>query len=74
MSGPATKASHRATTSSRTPGRINRGTVRVEARALVQCPDCGAMTFDSDHPHAPHFRDGVLVDCIGRAIIVRATR
>lgn len=34
---------------------------------LVQCPDCKGWWLGG-WPHAPHWRDGVLVDCSGRAV------
>lgn len=57
--------SHRATTSSRKPGKKNEGTVWVERRGLVQCPDCKLFHTDGIEPgrHAPHWHDGVLVNC-----------
>ncbi len=58
--------SHRATTSSRTPGRVNRGTVWVWATKLVRCPKCGQLRMDLGGPHSPHFNDAnQRVDCIG---------
>jgi hypothetical protein len=62
------KASHRATTSSRMPGRVNRGTVWTEAGRLVTCPDCGAAIPERipTGRHAPRRVEGRLVNCAGK--------
>jgi hypothetical protein len=63
--------SQRSTTSSRPPGRINRGTVWTEARALVRCGDCGGLWMGGE-VHARHWTDKeggkVLVNCIGKEV------
>ena len=60
--------SQRATTSSRTGGKVHRGIVWVQRDALVRCDDCGAM-WSGDGPHAPHHNAaGVLVDCQQRPV------
>lgn len=68
MTGAETVASHRATTSSRTPGKVNAGTVRVLRWEIVPCDDCGAFRFASTAPHASRFVRGVLTDCKGREV------
>lgn len=70
----STIASHRATTSSRTPGRINRGTVRVDAWEIAPCQNCGALRYVSMAPHAPRFVGGALVDCVGTLLTAEAAR
>lgn len=66
-----TIASHRETTSSRTPGRVNRGTVYYAPAVLRVCEDCGAITSEAVMPdeHAPHLArvEGriALVNCRG---------
>lgn len=57
----------RYTTSSRRPGVSIQGTVMVRRGDLVSCPDCGGLWFGGA-VHAPHWRDGVLVDCLGRRV------
>lgn len=66
--GADTVASHRATTSSRTPGKVNRGTIRHAVSQLVACVDCGVLRMGFGGPHAPHFANRVQVDCIGREV------
>lgn len=68
------RPSHRQTTSSRTPGRINHGTVQVRASGFATCPDCGAKCNASvpKGKHAPHLaliegRLG-LVNCVNRVL------
>ncbi|PZR07064.1 MAG: hypothetical protein DI536_28830 [Archangium gephyra] len=60
--------SHRTTSSSRRPGKAIEGTVNYAVRSIVRCPDCGGWRYDSPHPHSPHWRNGVQVDCIGREL------
>lgn len=65
--------SHRATTSSRHPGRVFAGAVSFDLVApLVPCSDCGTWRRDTGGPHSPRWSqvDGehVLVDCAGRRI------
>lgn len=62
---PDLVASPRSTTSSRTPGQKNEGTVYHQRRQVLTCPDCGAVRMDFDSPHAPRWANGTLVDCIG---------
>jgi hypothetical protein len=60
--------SHRRTTSSRTPGRVNEGTVQVELRRLEVCPFCNGLWFGGDL-HGVHFDSaGRRVDCVGRVV------
>jgi hypothetical protein len=37
-------------------------------RTVVTCPACGVKRMASDGPHAPHFRAGALVDCVGQVL------
>jgi hypothetical protein len=60
--------SHRSTTSSRTPGRVNQGTVAIRPGLLVTCGACGGRWFGGGGSHAPHWVNGVLVDCVNRRI------
>lgn len=62
--------SHRSTTSSRTPGRVNEGTVQVRVGGLRQCGDCGSVTsaFIPAGQHAVRWRGNELVNCIGRVL------
>lgn len=62
------RLSHRNTTSSRRPGRAIEGTVRTTAPRLVKCLDCGHHRYNLGGAHSPHWRDGVLVDCVGREV------
>lgn len=66
--------SHRATTSSRTPGRVNQGTVWLLPAGLRLCKECDRLCYDHvliGH-HAPHVRriDGEhrVVNCSGRVL------
>lgn len=70
MSDARLKPSHRSTTSSRTPGRVNQGTVWSIASALVRCEDCAVLTTDFVAPgrHGTHWHDGVLVNCAGKPV------
>lgn len=67
---PATRGvSHRATTSSRLPGRVLEGSVSYDISRVIPCPDCGTLRRDLGGPHAPHFNhQGRLVDCAGRLL------
>lgn len=66
---PVHGLSHRSTTSSRTPGKLNEGTVYVRLSALVVCSDCGTRWFGAGGgPHAAHWRGSQLVDCAGRVL------
>jgi len=60
--------SHRATTSSRHPGRTFEGTVKATTRRAL-CPKCGTWWRGGMGPHAPRWvdRNGahVQVDCAG---------
>lgn len=64
-------ASQRSTTSSRTPGRVNEGTVYHERVTIIPCPDgCSAWmleTIPAGH-HAPHWLDGRVVNCRNQPI------
>lgn len=60
--------SQRHTTSSRLPGRDIAGTVWRRRVQVVACPACGGIRRDSAGPHAPQWRDGRLVDCVGREV------
>lgn len=63
-------ASQRATTSSRTPGQVNRGVVYFEAKQIIVCPKCGRVRMDLGGPHSPHFAAGnVKVDCVGDPVV-----
>jgi hypothetical protein len=64
------KPSHRATTSSRTPGKVNRGTVWTHTGHLVRCADCGAAVPETLEPgrHAPRRIGSKLVNCVGRVL------
>lgn len=33
--------------------------------ALIVCPKCGGKRLDLGGAHSPHFKAGVLVDCVG---------
>ncbi|MEW5740375.1 MAG: hypothetical protein AB1938_15710 [Myxococcota bacterium] len=65
------KASHRATTSSRHPGRVFRGAVYREGFRVTPCEKCGGLRFAfmPGQAHAPHWQSRgdrfVLVDCLG---------
>lgn len=67
-----TKLSHRSTTSSRTPGRVNQGTVVSEAHTHEPCLLCGGLKPVGCEYHAPRLliRDGkhIRVDCVGREV------
>lgn len=64
----STVASQRYTTSSRQPGRVIHGTVRVEVRKLETCGKCKGRWFGGT-VHSPHYnRSGVLVDCSGEVV------
>jgi hypothetical protein len=64
-----TAPSFRSTTSSRKPGRAIQGTVRVKLVGLVWCSaGCGHRRYASTSPHAPRWKDGVLVDCRGKQV------
>lgn len=67
---PRVVASHRATTSSRTPGHVNKGTVMRFAAGLIRCADCGGKHLDYVAPglHGLHWRAGRLVNCVGREV------
>jgi hypothetical protein len=62
--------SHRATTSSRTPGRVNEGTVQVRVSGLRRCGDCGVITsaFVPAGQHGVRWRVNDLVNCVGRVL------
>ncbi len=63
------QASQRSTTSSRYPGvKFRRAVYGRGKRGVVVCPGCGALRRNFDTPHAPHWRNGVLVDCVGRPV------
>lgn len=60
---------HHATTSSRHPGTVFRGTTWSARRSVVACVACGGLRLELGGVHAPHWRrDGVLVDCAGREV------
>jgi len=59
--------SRRSTTSSRLPGKAIEGTVWVLKTKLVRCADCGRLWLGGEH-HAMHWRQGVLVNCVGKTI------
>lgn len=59
---------HHATTNSRHPGTVFRGTTWSARRTVTTCPDCHGVRFDMGGPHSPHFANKVLVDCAGRPI------
>jgi hypothetical protein len=61
-------ASQRATTSSRHPGTVFRGTVHARVLSITLCPDCGLSRRTGDGPHAPHWHQGQVVDCQLRAV------
>lgn len=65
--------SHRATTSSRLPGKTLEGSVRIELTGIAPCVDCGTMRHVSRWPHAPRWLAGRLVDCVGRAVTSAVT-
>lgn len=60
----------RKTRSSRKPGGFNTGVTRHAAASLRVCEDCGSKIRGETLPgeHAPHSRDGKLVNCVGREI------
>lgn len=59
----------RKTTSSRTPGKVNKGIVDHRGTSgLHDCENCGRKRYNFASPHAPHWHDGKLVDCIGQVI------
>jgi hypothetical protein len=64
--------SQRATTSSRRPGALIRGTVTYRRHEIAPCPDCGVLRR-GDGPHAPRWwqLDGVWAvrDCAGREVV-----
>lgn len=60
--------SFRSTTSSRTPGHKNEGTVAYQLGKIVSCPDCGHLRYAGTGPHAPRWLDGRRVDCCGRPV------
>ena len=61
------KASQRATTSSRRPGRVSEGVVYSVAETHEPCPACGGQRPLGTEVHAPHWRTiagrPVMVDC-----------
>lgn len=59
-----TVSSRRSTTSSRHPGRQFEGVVHACIAQLVACAKCGTLRRGRG-PHAPRWRDGVVVDCAG---------
>jgi len=66
--------SHRATTSSRHPAHIFRGTIHVATPGLQRCEKCGGyyLAYAYGHPHAPRFdAQKMLVDCAGDVVEVR---
>jgi hypothetical protein len=60
--------SHRATTSSRHPGRVFEGVVTYRLTRIVECPRCGGLRYSGTGPHAPHWVGGELVDCVGAMV------
>lgn len=59
--------SQRRTTSSRTPGRVNEGTVITFTRKLIECPFCKGRRLDFDGPHGTRVVGvGQVRDCAGR--------
>ncbi len=75
MADSAPIASHRATTSSKTPGRVNEGTVQVQFSGIRICEECGGVVAGFVEPgaHGPRvFADGagnaVIANCVGRVI------
>ena len=63
-------ASHRATRSSRTPGRVNTGTVYFVTSQIVSCLDCKRPMRDLVPlgRHAVRWVDGVKRNCVGREV------
>lgn len=61
-------ASQRATTSSRHPGRVFRGTVYVDVRLVEVCAACGGSRRVGSGAHAPRMVAGRLVDCVGQEL------
>lgn len=62
-------ASQRATTSSRHPGLVFRGSVYVEVRPITMCPLCGGSRRVGEGPHAPRIvGGGRRVDCVGAEV------
>lgn len=55
-------ASRRKTSNSRGPGQ--EGTVQVRKGLVRICRKCKRLRF-GEGPHSPHWRAGVLVDCVG---------
>lgn len=74
MGEPAPVPSRRATTSSRTPGKVNEGTVWLPPKGLRRCESCGGLCDDWVPAgwHAPHVRlvagELRLVNCKGRVL------
>jgi hypothetical protein len=66
--------SQRATTSSRTPGRVNEGTVWLPPKGLRLCRECGGLCDDMVPlgQHAPHLsligEELHVVNCAGRVL------
>ena len=67
--GPVVGISHRSTTSSRRPGKAIEGSVHYEIKSVVVCPTCNGLRRMSSGPHAPHWHNGVMVDCIGKPVM-----
>lgn len=64
--------SPRATTSSRTPGKVNTGTVWFAVMQIEACASCGRLMGNFPGAHAPRHSptDPLLViDCVGRPCV-----
>lgn len=38
---------------------------------LIKCGACNRMRLQADGPHAPHWRNGTLIDCVGTPLTLR---
>lgn len=69
---PALFASHRATTSSKTPVRVNRGIIYSAKAQIEACKHCGKLRRLFPGLHAAHWDNQnppQLVDCAGRPCV-----
>lgn len=62
-------ATHRATRSSKTPGKVNRGVIYAARVGQIICGLCGQIRLNLGGPHAPRFNDAnQRVDCVGNPL------
>lgn len=64
-------ASPRATTSSKHPGRVNRGVIYTAKAQIEPCLHCGRLRRHWPGAHSPHHGEDPeqIVDCIGRPCV-----